>query len=717
MGNKNLFDTCINNDFDGLKKALKNGADIEAKDDMGETLLMVASREGNIEMVQLLLDNGADVNKKDLYGNRSLRYALGFNEESIDIIKLLLKNGANINEMDSEGDTPLIYICKNIFDEENIELIKSLLEYGADVNKKDLKGNSSLIYACENCCFRQEDIDIVKLLLKNGANINEIDSNGNTALMYACIKNKSELIKILLDNGVDVNIQNSEGLTALMYACIKNKTELVKLLIDNGANINLRCFNGFNASSYSEYNKKIKKLLYKKGIDNTVSKLSKKMIGLKWLSLFRLPKLCKSSYDEESEYLNQQIKNDVEQLIYLIKENYPFESVELAVTKGKVIWCTNKDGNRVPMIVSKLKWCINTTDKDGNTALMIASKMNKLDIVNMLLKYNADVTIKNKNNEEAWELASNQEIIQILLDSEEEIVFKHQPQNLVKLLTNFTIDTPIKYSTHLWDFGDVTKEYESFQGFIKAIKEQWVGIEYELKELSPNLYDKIYNFLLNESNKHSWCSRADISIGWSSLEGLELWCNRGNNPFDFQLVQNYEVDGKTITTFGEIINLFKREIEIRNENNMLENIFLEHQKKLGRKFSVELIKLKGRTFYIDVEKLQDTIGRIFEEIKKRDAYEIQVEVVEPNSESIELKITQLNSSSNRSAKEMIKEVDDGDFKIIKENLTNLCDWSIETNYEQGSYRVNYLRMSNIHEIEKTSNRVDGFTHILRFYKK
>jgi hypothetical protein len=198
---------------------------------------------------------------------------------------------------------------------------------------------------------------------------------------------------------------------------------------------------------------------------------------------------------------------------------------------------------------------------------------------------------------------------------------------------------------------------------------------------------------------------------------LEDWCNEGNNLFDFKLAKNYEVNAKTITTFGEIINLFKREIEIRNENNMLESIFLEHQKKLGRKFSVELIKLKGRTFYTDVEKFKESIGRIFEEIKKRNnAYEIRIEVIEPNAKFIELKITQLNSFAYRSAKEMIEEVDSGDFKMLKENLTNLCDWSIESSDEEESYRVNYLRSAKIQEIEKISDSVDGFTHKLRFYK-
>ena len=45
-----------------------------------------------------------------------------------------------------------------------------------------------------------------------------------------------------------------------------------------------------------------------------------------------------------------------------------------------------------------------------------------------------------------------------LVKIENEIIL-NQPNKLVKLLTNFTIDTPIKYTTHSWDFGDIKKEY------------------------------------------------------------------------------------------------------------------------------------------------------------------------------------------------------------------------------------------------------------------
>jgi len=66
---------------------------------------------------------------------------------------------------------------------------------------------------------------------------------------------------------------------------------------------------------------------------------------------------------------------------------------------------------------------------------------------------------------------------------------------------------------------------------------------------------------------------------------------------------------------------------------------------------------------------------------------------------------------------MLEEIRNGDFAGIKDNLTNLCDWSIESSFEDENYRVNYLKPSSIKEIEKLEYKPQGFTHILRFYNK
>ncbi|WP_121628764.1 hypothetical protein [Poseidonibacter antarcticus] len=286
------------------------------------------------------------------------------------------------------------------------------------------------------------------------------------------------------------------------------------------------------------------------------------------------------------------------------------------------------------------------------------------------------------------------------LKKEKNIFLSNNPQSLVKILTNFTEDKPMKFTTHDWDFGELSKsDYKNFDGYMAEVKTQWLAIKDDLKTLSPNLYKEVYNFL--------WETDSTEALGWSSMDGLKNWCNAGNKPFDFK-------------DFKEIVNVFKRKIEIRKDT-MLEDIFIQERKKLGRKYKVELIKLKGVTFYTDTEKLINVIKTIFSqmhEVERHEYTNIIVEVLgDSTKEFIELKIMQLGAQAGSDAYVMLEEVQNGDFAGIKENLNNLCDWSIESSYEDKNYRVNYLTSNTSQNIEELNYKPNGFTHILRFYNK
>ena len=84
-----IFEATKNGNFNDVQKFITDGVDVnyinietENSDMMGTTPLMVASSEGHIEIVKLLIKHGADANLKSgvsdssLSGESALQYAL-----------------------------------------------------------------------------------------------------------------------------------------------------------------------------------------------------------------------------------------------------------------------------------------------------------------------------------------------------------------------------------------------------------------------------------------------------------------------------------------------------------------------------------------------------------------------------------------------------------------------------------------------------------------
>ena len=117
--------------------------------------LIDAAKNGDTNMVELLLDKVADINVKENNGARRNALIYATDRGYIDIVQLLLDKGADINVHDIYDATPLIIATEN----EDKEMVKLLLDKGANTNIQESDGYTAFSTAVEN-----GSADIVKLL-------------------------------------------------------------------------------------------------------------------------------------------------------------------------------------------------------------------------------------------------------------------------------------------------------------------------------------------------------------------------------------------------------------------------------------------------------------------------------------------------------------------------------------------------------------------------
>ncbi len=703
---KQLETIIKNQDIKGLNELIEKGLDI--------------SEIKLVEVFKSIYNIKKNVNPKQKKENLE-------NSLNTEFIKTFIENGADIeyseytkNETWVHDDITYKRTKKKVllscfqfaFWFSDKELIKYFLEQGADVNQKFialLHSNDMFDTTPLKTAYHYADTEMMQYLMSKGAKIDtKVPSEDGELAHY-------EANKLLLESGVNPDQFGIENTTVIsgLSSMLKDKyhqlfskkdkdyaQELIKeikLFVQYGAEVNGGCpINDILTSPYIKYDEiwELYSLFLDAGLDVNCKDIKGNTPLLEAYSVL-LPK--KADYVFEFDE-----KDTLENNNRLLKADLALKIICSLVNNGADI---------------------NAKNNMGMTVLMMASFENKTEIVELFLLDGADINIKSEMT--ALDLTSDEKIKKMIEDSR-----NHTPQKLVKILTNFTLDKPIKFTTHTWDFGSLKKEYTDFDGYMEEVAKQFNSFgmmrkrpeseKSELEALSPSLHKKIYTFLLDTDpdENYSWCSKVHINIGWSSLEGLEEWCNNAKDPFDFTLPKPIRLDRRTkLTKFGEVIELFKQEIETRRDFKNLTTVFERINDNLGNDFNLSTQKLV-RQFYTDVEKVTSTLDKIFDSIKKHSDYkDIEVIANEFEDGTIELRITQVGSPSTLSAEKLFAEVDDGDFADIKASLTNLCDWSVEGSFEESHFRINYLKSNNVKDIVELDGKPAGFTYILRFYKK
>ena len=224
-----LVEAVEKSDLKAVKRYLesnKAGADINClvKDDSGmsQTPLLLASRKGELMIVQYLVQRAVNLDIRNDKGESAVMLAV--EQGHVEVAKFLAQQGSDLYVINDEGKTALM-----------------LAEEKGEKELAQIFANYQLVQAVKN-----SDLEAVKKCLESPNVKAEIDCSvkvgslkPQTPLMFASQKGELMIVQYLVQTGAKLDMRNVEGKTALIFAAEQGKAEVAQFLAQQGADLEI----------------------------------------------------------------------------------------------------------------------------------------------------------------------------------------------------------------------------------------------------------------------------------------------------------------------------------------------------------------------------------------------------------------------------------------------------------------------------------------------
>ncbi len=199
---------------------LKYGLNFTGKNNKGKTYLHCASRSGNKELVEFLIDQGLSIHDKTTDGKTCLHYAA--QSDNKELVEFFIEQGLNIQDKTTKGQTCL-HLAAPCGDKASAVFF---IQQGLSIHDKTLEGKTCLHLAVD-----AHNTDLIQFFLEKGLFLYDKTNDDKTCLYGVKSRKISSELADLINGTIISEFQYHKGSPLEVR-------ERIKSYIKDGFNIN-----------------------------------------------------------------------------------------------------------------------------------------------------------------------------------------------------------------------------------------------------------------------------------------------------------------------------------------------------------------------------------------------------------------------------------------------------------------------------------------------